>query len=149
MTEDIRFDPTTNQLPDIPVVEDQVDHDNPEASTASYGVNLVPEKIGRLEKSKDAIRKAVVAAELLPVTNEGSRYAAFAAANVITHSNPLAGAIVLGGSTLIVEGAGAIAASSLITRPNGIKFSGWLNKKLHNFLPEDGGSMLNQLSILV
>jgi hypothetical protein len=48
--------------------------------------------------------------------------------------------VVLGGSTLIVEGAGAIAASSLITRPNGIKFLVWLNKrlnKLQKFLPED------------
>jgi hypothetical protein len=126
----------------LPTPEDlvgTVDHDDPGEVTASYGVNSGPEKVGQLEKAKDVIRKAVVAAELLPVTNEGSRYAAFAAANVLTHSNPLAGAVVLGGGTLIVEGAGAIAASSLITRPNGVKFLKWLNNKLQNFLPEDKG----------
>lgn len=141
MTSSFPVEPEHINLPISDDLAEVVDHnhDGPRAATADYGADLVPEKVGLLERTKDATRKAVLAGELIPVTNEGARYTAFAAANVISHGNPLVGAVVLGGSTLIVEGAGAIAASNLITRPNGVKLSKWLNRRLQNFLPEDKG----------
>jgi hypothetical protein len=87
-----------------------------------------------LHAASYAIKSAVVTAEILPVTNEGSRYGAFAATELITR-NPVVGAAVLGGSTLLVEGAGALAASDLITRPTSNRLFNWLNEKLEKVVP--------------
>lgn len=77
-------------------------------------------------------QQAIVAAELSPFTNEGSRFAAFAAATVYWPHNPLIGAAVLGGSTLLVEGAGALAATSVLTDDTDHRMIKWLNKKIAN-----------------
>ena len=95
---------------------------------------------GRLRRAlntgKYAVKSAVVAVELLPVTNEGIRYGALAATELATH-NPAVGAAVLGGSTLLIEGAGAMAASDLITRPTSNRLLSWLNDKLEKVVPVD------------
>ena len=76
--------------------------------------------------------KSLVAIELLPITNEGIRYGSLALALTKTHS-PFIGALMLGGSTLLVEGAGSLAAAELIKtktdeQPNSTNESGWLKK---------------------
>lgn len=86
--------------------------------------------------AKDAVKGAVVAAEILPITNEGMRYGALAATEVATN-NPLVGAAVLGGSTLLIEGAGAIATSDLITRPTANRLLAWVNEKIEKIVSPD------------
>jgi hypothetical protein len=95
---------------------------------------------GRLRKTLDtakyALTSAVVTAEILPITNEGARYGALAATEMATR-NPLVGAAVLGGSTLLVEGAGAIAAANLLTGSTGNKLFNWVNEKLKKVVPDE------------
>lgn len=87
-----------------------------------------------LHAAKYALQSAVVTAELLPITNEGSRYGALAATELMTR-NPAVGAAVLGGSTLLVEGAGALAASDLITTETSNRLFEWVNRKLGKAIP--------------
>lgn len=77
----------------------------------------------------------IVAGELFPVTNEGFRFGAFAYAQAMT-GNPVLGAAVLGGSTLLVEGAGVLAAASMMETHRSNKLINWINKKLERFVPE-------------
>lgn len=97
-------------------------------------------------KGVTALKLAAITAEILPITNEGSRFGAFAYAQTITH-NPVVGAAVLGTSTLLVEGAGVLAASDWIAKDrikdaidrvdeklDGTKFS-FLSPK--HYIPED------------
>lgn len=60
-----------------------------------------------------ALKLAAVSFELLPITNEGSRFGAFAYAQSVSHS-PVMGAAALGASTFIVEGAGVLGAADWI-----------------------------------
>jgi hypothetical protein len=84
---------------------------------------------------KQALLGAAVTFEVLPITNEGSRYAALAATEAFTR-NPLIGAAVFGGATLLIEGAGAIATSDLITGTTSNKLFTWLNEKVKKHVPE-------------
>ncbi|CAN5409887.1 hypothetical protein BH09PAT4_BH09PAT4_01620 [soil metagenome] len=86
--------------------------------------------------AKTAMLSAFVAAEVLPITNEGSRYGALAASELLTH-NPLVGAAVLGGSTLLIEGAGALAASEILTTKTSNKLMNWMNRRLDGWVSED------------
>jgi hypothetical protein len=90
------------------------------------------ERQGVLPWMKRKAEQAVVAAELIPLTNEGSRYGAFTAAEVAYPHNPLIGAAVLGGTTLLVEGAGALAAADILTDATDHKLLNWLNRKTTN-----------------
>lgn len=67
------------------------------------------------EVTKNAVKAAVITTELLPITNEGLRYGAFAYTQTVTH-NPLVGAAVLGGTTMLVEGASAIASAKWVAQ---------------------------------
>lgn len=82
------------------------------------------------------LKGAVVTAELLPITNEGSRYGAFALTEAYSN-NPILGALVLGGMTALVEGSSALAASSLVTEPTAQKLLGWLERKTSKLIPND------------
>ncbi|HUA13106.1 MAG TPA: hypothetical protein VL989_01235 [Candidatus Sulfotelmatobacter sp.] len=86
-----------------------------------------------LQAAKYSLEGAVVAFELLPITNEGSRYGMLLATEAITNQ-PIVGAAVLGGSTLLVEGAGAIAASDLLTTDKATKSIDWLNGRIDNIV---------------
>lgn len=75
----------------------------------------VETKISRIKQAANAIGKAaLVAFELLPLTNETTRYGALAYAETQTQ-NPLVGAVVLGATTFAVEASGAIAAAHWTT----------------------------------
>jgi MYXO-CTERM domain-containing protein len=80
-------------------------------------VDVVQTEQGRLRTAwaagKNALKAAVIMTELLPVTNEGARYGAFAYGLTVTQ-NPLIGAAVLGGTTLLIEGGSALAASKWV-----------------------------------
>lgn len=97
------------------------------------------ERQGRLRTlanaGKTALQGAIVTYEILPITNEGTRYAALAATAAATH-NTLASAAVFGGTTLLIEGAGAWATSSLITKDTGHKVFDWLNEQTKKRIPE-------------
>jgi hypothetical protein len=100
-------------------------------------IERAPGRLSRAARAaRDAVKGAFVAAEILPVTNEGLRYGALAATEVATR-DPLMGAAVLGGSTLLIEGAGAIAASDLITRPTANKMLSWVNDKIEKIVSAD------------
>lgn len=83
-----------------------VDFVQPEADETPRGV---------LSSGITALKAAAVTMELLPVTNEGARYSAFVYAQTFSH-NPALGAAVLGGSTLLVEGAGVLGSASWIAQ---------------------------------
>lgn len=89
-----------------------------------------------LHVGKRAVQSAVVVAELLP-TNEAIRYGAFAASQVATGGDPVLGAAVLGGSTFVVEGTAAMAASSLVTSDKGLSSIGKINERLEDIVPPD------------
>ncbi len=76
----------------------------------------------------------IIAMEVGP-GNEAIRFGTFAAAQALS-GNPFIGAAALGGSTFIVEGAAALATAELITTDKSTKAIGWINKKLHKFIPE-------------
>ena len=59
-------DPNTTHIRDS-CVEDQVDHDNPGATTASYGVNLVPEKVGLIREIQRRYKKSSFSGRVIPV----------------------------------------------------------------------------------
>ena len=83
---------------------------------------------GRLQKTKRAVQGTVVAAELFPLSNEGFRYGSAAYALTETH-NPAVGAAVLGATTLLIEGAGALAASELLANKGANRVLEWVHKK--------------------
>ena len=86
--------------------------------------------------AKRVVQGAALTVEMLPITNEGARYGALAATEVLTR-NPLIGAAVLGGTTLAIEGAGALAASKFITGKTGNQVFNWLNEKVSKVVPAE------------
>jgi len=111
-----------------------------EAELPQHIPEVVSSKPNRLNQMFQRVRGAatagVVAFEVVPVTNEGSRYGALAASELLTH-NPAVGAAVLGGSTLLVEGAGALATAELLTKSTSNKIFNWLNEKIGKVVPAD------------
>lgn len=81
-----------------------------------------------LSSAKRAGQTAVVLAELSPA-NEAIRLGAFGAGEILSHS-PVVGALTLGGSALLVEGAAAISAASLLGTETNDKFNSWLRAKI-------------------
>lgn len=69
---------------------------------------------GVLARGAAALKAAAIAVEFLP-TNEAIRYGALAMTQTYSH-NPVLGAAVLGGSTFLVEGAGALAAADWVAK---------------------------------
>ena len=76
----------------------------------------------------NALKASVITAELLPA-NEAMRYGAFAYAQTYSN-NPLLGAAVLGGSTFVVEGAAAWAASDWVAQDKVKVFTDRMHDKL-------------------
>ena len=76
----------------------------------------------------NALKATVVAAELLPA-NEAIRYGTFAYAQTYSN-NPVLGAAVLGGSTFVVEGAAAWAASDWVAQDKVKDFADRMHDKL-------------------
>ena len=89
-----------------------------------------------VQSAKRVVQGAVLTVEMLPITNEGARYGALAATEVLTR-NPLVGAAVLGGSTLLIEGAAALAASDFITGKTSNQVFEWLNEKINSRIPNE------------
>ena len=89
-----------------------------------------------VQSAKRVVQGAALTIEMLPITNEGARYGALAATEVLTR-NPLIGAAVLGGTTLVIEGAGALAASKFITGKTGNQVFNWLNEKMSKVIPAE------------
>lgn len=89
----------------------------------------------KLQSTKRVFQTAVVAAEANHITNEGVRYGAFGLTLAETGNPVLAGA-VLGGSTLLVEGAGALAAASLLSADNRGRMVDWAMKKGSKVVPQ-------------
>ncbi len=84
---------------------------------------------------KRGIQSAVIIIEVLPITNEGIRYGALAATEVVTRS-PLVGAMVFGGLTLLIEGTAALATSEFITGNVSNKMFDWFNEKVGKLIPQ-------------
>lgn len=98
-------------------------------------LTIVPEivdQISRFQQAMHTLKRAgqgaIVAAEVSPL-NETVRYSLFGASMVYSQS-PLTGALVLGGSTLVIEGAAALASASLISSENGSRSVKWINGRL-------------------
>lgn len=89
-----------------------------------------------IQSAKRVVQGAALTVEMLPITNEGVRYGALGATEVLTR-NPLVGAAVFGGSTLLIEGAGALAASDFITGKTSNQVFEWLNKKISSVIPNE------------
>jgi hypothetical protein len=97
---------------ELPVVEDSSEG----AYIERTGVDEYSGKLrSALGQGMTALKAAAVTIELLPVTNEGLRYAAFMYSQTYSH-NPILGAAVLGGSTALIEGAGALAAANWVAK---------------------------------
>src|SRR3990167_286398 len=112
----------------LPVAEGQLVEESP---------NLLADRDRRsgLHIVKRALQSTVIALEVSPA-NEAMRYGAFGA--VLTQTrNPLIGAAVLGGSTLLVEGAATLATADLIASERANKTINWINGKLNKYVPAD------------
>lgn len=70
---------------------------------------------GVVGRGLTALKATAVTVELLPVTNEGLRYSAFAYSQTLTH-NPVVGAAVLGLGTFMVEAAGVLGSANWIAK---------------------------------
>ncbi len=92
------------------------------------------ENVSRWDRAKNWLGRktaqAVIAAELFPGTNEAPRFSAFVAAEAAFPNNPLIGPLVLGGSTFLIEGAGAVATARVLTDETDHKVVNWLNHKI-------------------
>jgi hypothetical protein len=95
----------------------------PETPEAEQGSSL-------LDTVSRRIKQGVIAAEASPFINEPARFAMFA--GLAAGEGPVKGALVLGGSTLLFEGAGALAASSVLTDKTDHKIVNWLQRKITN-----------------
>ena len=110
----------------LPVAEEQLVEE-------SHNLLADRGKRSSLHMAKRALQSTIIALEVGP-TNEAMRYVAFGA--VLTQTrNPLVGAAVLGGSTLLVEGAAALATADLIASEEANKTINWINGKLNKFVP--------------
>lgn len=88
-----------------------------------------------LQVAKRAVEISVITVEVGP-TNELIRYGAFGAALVETR-NPVIGAAVLGGSTLLVEGAAALATADVISSDRATQAYNWINNRLEKVIPNN------------
>lgn len=109
----------------------------PENPEAGYTGEL-PEVQSRdvLGVIKRAAQTGVIVAELLP-TNEAIRYGALGVAMATVGPDPLVGAATLGGSTLVVEGAAALATADILTTDRSKRVINRINESLHKVIPEE------------
>ncbi len=82
-------------------------------SAPSKAVSVALKSAWHRQVSHEFLHLAIII-EVLPITNEGIRYGALAATEVVTRS-PLVGAMVFGGLTLLIEGTAALATSEFST----------------------------------
>lgn len=129
------------QLPDKDTQEPKLVEANPDQSLEITAINealsepvdidsrepTVSGSSSRLHAAKTSIELAIVAAELSPL-NEIMRFTPYAA-TVAGNSHPLISGAVLGGATLAVEGAAALATADLLDSEKGKKIVGWVNDK--------------------
>lgn len=111
-------------------------HTQETPNTTNEHINLDnKESSERLAKilhiGKRAVQSMIIAGELGPA-NELIRYGAFAASQVAS-SNPLIGAAVLGGTTLVVEGGAALASADIISKSGDGRILGWMHNKMSKF----------------
>jgi len=84
---------------------------------------------------KRAAQTVIIAGEIGPL-NEIIRYGSYGVTQAVT-GNVLASAAVLGGSTLIIEGAAALATADIIDSETSNRVMSWINRKMHKVIPED------------
>lgn len=148
-------DNTMNRAPDngvvpediLPLEQQLIAPVIEEAPSAAEAVSVPPTEGSRhnmlrsaFHLAKQAVKHAVIAVEIAPVTNEGIRFGSLFAVQAYSH-NPLLGAAVLGGTTFAIEGGAAVAASkavageehNLILDP----IKGLTNKAINKFVGED------------
>jgi len=82
---------------------------------------------------KRSVQWAIVAGELGPA-NEAIRAAVFTSAMVASGGDVWVGAAAAGGSTLLIEGAAALATADLITSDKGVDVIKKTNEKLEKYL---------------
>jgi hypothetical protein len=88
-----------------------------------------------LQRAKTAAELAVVAAEVTPA-NEALRFGAFAAV-IADGAPPVVSGLVLGATTLAIEGGAALATADLLRTKTGSKVLEWVNRKMSRIIPED------------
>ncbi len=87
------------------------------------------------QRAKYALAGAVLFSQVTPI-NESIRYPAIAFGQYI-EPGPVSGALTGGVSTLLVEGAGALAAAELLTSKSGERVLNRVNGVVDSFVPED------------
>jgi hypothetical protein len=92
-------------------------------------------RVRRLASAAKEFGQAAVAVAVLSPLNEVARLAAFGAGYSVSR-DPAMGAFTLGASTFLVEGAGAMAAASLLGSERAQRLNAALEKRIHN--KEDG-----------
>lgn len=94
-------------------------------------------QLSTIDRIKYGAQLAVVAAQVSPA-NEAARYALLGSTLLAT-GDTAAAAAVYGGSTLAIEGAAAVATSSLLDSPKAQNVTDRLGNKLNEFnVPKEG-----------
>jgi|GEM_PF-2805374 len=84
-----------------------------------------------------ALQYAALAAEILPITNEGARLAIYGAAEA-TSRNPIIGALAAGLPTAVIEGASGLATAALLATPQAERAIAFINEKAQKIgIPTD------------
>lgn len=100
-------------------------------SADSLPAEMIAES-NQLNKAWNVVKRsgqtALLMAEILPITNEGSRLAIYGAA-IAAHDNPYFAGGALGIATFVIEGVGGVAAASLYNTDNSRKLFVKVNNK--------------------
>lgn len=88
-----------------------------------------------LQVAKHALQTSIVVLEVTPA-NEIMRYGILAMALSQTQ-DPLVGAAVLGGSTLVIEGSASLATADLLTTETSKHGIDWVNQKIEKIIPKN------------
>lgn len=132
MTQDKHHPPAESPAPDPAAAVAGIDTQYLAPVVQQGAIEAVDQEGNRIKQwwkaAKHSGQTALVMAELLPVTNEGSRLAAYGAVQGLTRNSIAAGA-ALGLSTFALESVGGLAAAGLFETDRSKKVFDTLNEK--------------------
>ncbi len=127
-------DALTPSIVDVPQEETSFLTEEEAAVSEAEATQSEETRMRRLARTAKEFGQAAVAAAVLSPLNEVARLAAFSAGYSISR-DPAMGAFTLGASTFLVEGAGAMAAASLLGSERAQRLNAALEKRINK---EDG-----------
>ncbi len=119
-----------------PYAEQPAD-DSLEKSAATLSDERHASKLhGRIQNTKKLLQVAAVGAEAVPFAQEALRYGPIFLGTLAATGSPEAAGAALAGSTLLIEGAGALAAAELLNSRQSTRMLNWANRQVQRIIPE-------------